>query len=238
MSDELNSVDLPSESETDQVVGNPEQENDETEVETPVLTKEQKKILELKAQKKSLTLQKYKDRQEKQQLIDELNRLKSENKQPTEDDLDAYIEQRVNERLALTKASEKTKELDKACTDVFSQGIEEYPDFEESVRSLGTIGLDTDTVEYITMSGHGAKMIKALADDLEEADRIMSLSPIRRAEALIELKNKVAAQPKKRISKTPEPIPSLGSKGGKVIGNIAEDFDSFNKWLESGLKGN
>ena len=236
MSEDLQTVELPSESETDQVVESTE--NDETQETEAPLTKEQKKILELKAQKKSLTEQKYRERQEKQALLAELDALKRQSaQQPPENDLDTLIEQRVQEKLYVAKMAEQNASFDKACNACYEAGQKEYPDFDEQIASLGTVGMDRDAIEFIADTGIGHKILNYLANDLEEADRIMHLSPIKRAKELIKLEEKVAKQKTKKISDSPEPIPALGAKGGRVtVGDIANDFDSFNKWFESGLK--
>jgi len=241
MSDELQAVDLPSESETSQVVDSPEAseepaQNDGNEEVT--LTKEQKKILELKAQKKSLTEQKYKERQEKAALLAELEELRNRSQQPAQNDLDAIIEQRVQDKLLAAEEAKRNASFDKACNDVFNRGVDEYPDFDEQIQSLGAVGIDRDSIEFIAESEVGHKIINYLANDLDEADRIMKLPTLRKAKELIKLEEKVASQ-KKRISNSPEPIPSLGAKGSKVlVGDIVNDFDSFNKWFETGLKTN
>jgi len=239
MSEDLNEVVQPSESETAQVESPESAEVDENEVheegEQP-LSKEQKKILELKAQKKSLTEQKYRERQEKEALRAELEALRSASRPQEDQDLDTLIEQRVKERIYQQEEAVKTQEFDKACNKVFADGTSEFPDFENKITALSSIGLDRETLDYIANSGVGHKMLHYLANDLDEADTIMKMPVLRKAEALIKLKDKVSSQ-KKKISNTPEPIPAIGGKGGKVsIGNIADDYDAFNKWLETGLK--
>lgn len=240
MSDEVQTVDLPSESETSQVESPVENETEEAvegQEETQPLTKEQKKILELKAQKKSLTEQKYRERQEKQALLAELEALRSQHStQPDENDIDSIIEQRVQERIYQSKLAEQNASFDAACNKVYEEGIRDYPDFDDHLTSLSAVGMDRDTIEYIADSGLGHKILHLLANDLEEADRIMHLPVLKKAEALLKLKEEVSKQ-RKKISNSPEPIPSLGAKGSKVsVGDIANDYDSFNKWFETGLK--
>ena len=244
MTEENITVDLPSESETSQVsIDSPEledqAENDEQSEQKP-LTKEQKKILELKAQKKSLTEQKYRERQEKQQILAELEALRNQVNQPKageEEDLESLIERRAKELIQQQEVSKKDSTFAAACNSVYEHGLEDYPDFDARVKNLTAIGIDRDTLEYITDSGVGHKMLHYLSEDLEETERIMKLPVLKKAEEIFKLRDKVDKTYKKRTSNLPEPIPSVSGRSAKAnIGDIANDYDAFNKWLETGLK--
>jgi hypothetical protein len=242
MSEET-TVDLPSESETNQVIANPEpsaieEESEESnEVETQILTKEQKKILELKAQKKSLTEQKYRERQEKEALLAELEMLRNNNRSQEQVGIDDIVEQRVQERIQAREHQARDAEFNKACNATWEAGKQEFPDFDNKIQSLGSIGIDRDTLEYIATTDNGARILNYLGDDLEEADRIMKLPALKKAEALIKIKNSVDTLYKKKVSNTPAPIPPVGGKtSNAAVGDIAHDYDAFNRWFNSGLQ--
>jgi hypothetical protein len=114
--------------------------------------------------------------------------------------------------------------------------------FNESTKNLGQLYDKVDAVagqRYFDMlqamieTGEGHKLIYELSSDLNEASRIMNLSPVKMGIALAKL---AAAKPE-AISGAPKPITPLASKGASHDKIEASDRDradrlSIDAWME------
>lgn len=220
---------LESGNEADNEGGQSEQTNEE---EIPV-SKEQKRIDELVAQKAALTRQKYEERRkadqlkyEHEQLKREIESLKQKPDNNGDIDIDALVTQRALE-------IEYNRTFDKACNDVYQAGIKEYGEeqFNHSINNLSMIGLDRDTLDLITSADNGEKILAHLGQNLDEADRILNLPPLKLAREITKLEALVSIQKKKTVSNAPEPFKAVsGSKGG-ANKNPADMTDAeYAKW--------
>lgn len=107
-----------------------------------------------------------------------------------------------------------------ACERVRSEGDATFPDFGSRVESLAQLVDGSDPASVSTYSsfiaaaietGEGPKLIHALGGDLNEASRILALSPTKMAVELTKLA--LRAEPTAEPSKLPKPITPVGSRG-------------------------
>jgi hypothetical protein len=120
----------------------------------------------------------------------------------------ATIDQQIQQRAEVLAANQ---EFNRRCNEVAEAGRRAYPDFDVVVNKL--VGLvdpnDPQGVQGYNAflnaaleTGEASKVIHALGSDLNEASRILSLSPLRMA---VEL-TRMAAKPIQELSTAPRPI--------------------------------
>lgn len=130
------------------------------------------------------------------------------------------------------RASEKANGLaqraafNQRCNDAAATGRKEFPDFDLSVKELVRLVDPSDAasqkqydefLEAALETGEGPKIIYALGKDLDEAARVMALSPIKRAAEMAQL-----ATGTPPAGPLPKPlIPTQGRHSGP--GEIAPD---------------
>ena len=132
---------------------------------------------------------------------------------------DANFEARV-EAAAETKAIEKAqanKFIDE-CNREAAAGRKAFSDFDDRINQLSKLVDKSDPasinsyqqlVSAALETGEGAKLLHSLGGDLDEASRIMSLSPVKQG---IELA-RIAARQAAPVSSAPRPIRPIGNRG-------------------------
>jgi hypothetical protein len=100
---------------------------------------------------------------------------------------------RVTSMIAAGEAAFDKNDFTQKCNLIADIGGEAVPEFMRIVT-------DSDVVT----DGH--KVIAALADDPDEAERILSLNPVKMALALTKLSEKLAKPVPKQVSKVPAPV--------------------------------
>lgn len=138
---------------------------------------------------------------------------------------EAEVERRANE-LAEKRAAKR--EFDAASNKIFDSGVLEFskPVFQDALAELTEVtgGLTPIFVEALMETDHPQRVIMALAEDLDEAARILTLSPVRMAAAIAKVKPK---EPKteKKVSEAPAPLKPLGGRnaGGKSYDEMTEE---------------
>ena len=210
----------------------PEQNHDADDAQ-PVEEQEQVELVEKTPEQKridKLTAQKYRERQAREAAEQELAMLKqAQNQNKNETDIESVIEQRVQQRLQQQEFAKREAEFNTACNKTYQTGKAEFSDFDDKINNLSMIGLDRETLDLIATSDHGAKILNFLGEDLEEADRILNLPPLRRARELTKIESTVVSQHKKRISNAPNPISTVSGKGSTSSGDLS-DFENYMKW--------
>jgi len=132
---------------------------------------------------------------------------------------DANFEARV-EAAAEAKAIEKTqanKFIDE-CNREAAAGRKAFSDFDDRINNLSKLVDKSDPVSISSYqqlvsaaleTGEGAKLLHSLGGDLDEASRIMGLSPTKQG---IELA-RIAARQAAPVSSAPRPIRPIGNRG-------------------------
>ena len=97
-------------------------------------------------------------------------------------------------------------------------GRKSFSDFDDRINNLSKLVDKTDPASIISYqqlvsaaleTGEGAKLLHSLGADLDEASRIMSLSPVKQG---IELA-RIAARQTAPVSSAPRPIRPIGNRG-------------------------
>jgi hypothetical protein len=102
------------------------------------------------------------------------------------------------------------------CNMVANLGATERPEFMQIVT-------DPDLIK----DGH--KVVAALADDPEEAERILSLTPVKMSAALVKYAEKIGKPKAKPLSNAPEPIKPIN--GTAKASDEPTDKDSEDEWF-------
>jgi len=116
------------------------------------------------------------------------------------------VDRLVNERLA-------QREFDKACNDVWEKGNKEIPGFRQSLdNTFGVVKMTPGFLQTVVALQEPHKILHTLANNPEEAHRIMSLNAQAQAIELARLENKVQNQPVQPVSQVPPPIKPVDAR--------------------------
>lgn len=134
----------------------------------------------------------------------------------------AEIERQVELR---AQAKARIDAFNKACTDAAAEGKAKFPDFDQRVGELVRLIDPQDPAsaaaynEFLVAAletGKAPEIIHALGGDLNEAARILSLPPIKRAVELTRLAEKEPSA----APDLPKPIKAIGSNKGAAATQI------------------
>ncbi|HDR9033750.1 TPA: hypothetical protein QDB07_001207 [Burkholderia vietnamiensis] len=164
-----------------------------------------------------------------QRRIDQLTREKHEEKrlreaaearvrelQPTTEVTTAQpmTAEQVRAEAARLVAQEK---FDAACNTVFDAGKAEFPDWDASLRTFQMLGgAPQEFLEAVTSMDAGHKVLHHLGQNPEEAERLLSLPPLRMALELARLESTVGQAKPAPVSQAPAPITPVGGKSAPV----------------------
>lgn len=126
--------------------------------------------------------------------------------------------------------------FDEACNKTFEAGKKDYPDFEKSLRTFGMLGgAPQEFLEAITSMEGGHKVIHHLGSNPEEAERVLSLSPLRMAMELTRIEAQVskAAPP---VSKAPPPISPVGGRAAPPEPSEFGSTEEYVAWRKANRK--
>lgn len=136
----------------------------------------------------------------------------------------AEVDRLANERAAMLA---QRAAFNQQCNDAAAQGRKDFPDFDASVGELFKLVDKSDPnsrqrydqfLEAALETGEASKIIYSLGRDLNEAARIMDLSPIKRAQELASL----AASDAQPVSTLPKPVQPVGGRNSGP-GEISPD---------------
>jgi hypothetical protein len=120
----------------------------------------------------------------------------------------------VNRRAAAIAAQ---NEFNRSCNETAAAGRQQFPDFDTRVAELvktidqkdpSQVSAYNSFLAAAIETGEGPKLIHALGGDLNEASRIMALSPVKMAIELTKLAT--GATP---MTRAPKPVTPVGSRG-------------------------
>lgn len=183
-----------------------------------------------------------------QRRINELTRQKYERQ------AEANFYKKEAERLAQAQRTEEgTKQIDPAdleplieskakeiaaqqafnarCNTVYEKGAQAFPDFDRALSNLKMVGgLTKESLESIIESDMPERVIHHLGSNLDEAARILELSPVAQARAIAKLEVKLSTPAPKPVSKAPAPIEPVG--GRQVTDTGLSDDLPIDEWLK------
>lgn len=148
----------------------------------------------------------------------------------------------VTDRLATEKAQKLSAQqaFDTACNDVYKQGKAEYADFDAVLGNFVPLGgLNVELIEAALATDVPSKVLYHLGKNLDEADRVMQLSPIRKVAELTKIAVKLTTPPPApKVSGAPKPIPVSGARAGRVPAEDPEKMDmaAWVKWRDSQIE--
>ena len=99
-------------------------------------------------------------------------------------------------------------------------GVREFGEILDAVKTVGMI--DNNLVEIMADVGDGEKILQYLADNLDDAERIMNSNPTKRAIEIAKLHSKITAPPKRTVTNAPAPVTPIGG-GTKFTGIDVND---------------
>lgn len=111
---------------------------------------------------------------------------------------------------AQLRAEAREREFNAACNEVARKGHEEYgADFGDAMRSLNAVGYGNrpDALDAIASLPDGHRVYRALAADLDNAARVLSLPPMKMAMELARMSQRAA--PNGETAAPAAPLPSL-----------------------------
>jgi len=132
-------------------------------------------------------------------------------------------EQRTDQRMTPDEIRAEAKRLiqqekfDADCNKVFDAGKTEFPDWDSSLRTFQMLGgAPAEFLEAVTAMDAGHKVLHHLGQNPEEAERLLSLPPLRMALDLARLETKVGQVKPPPVSNAPAPITPVGGKSAPV----------------------
>lgn len=181
-----------------------------------------------------LTREKHEERRQREALQTQL----AQYQQPTgqqqpgqPQDIDQLVEQRAAAKIA-------DQNFNQACNRVFQAGVKADPNFEANLRTLQSVGdISREFLEVVTDMDEGHKVLNHLGANPDEADRILSLPPLKQARELAKLEaslGKPAAAPP--VSNVPAPIAPVGSKATPAAPENFASTDEYVAWHRKNRK--
>ena len=173
--------------------------------------------------------------QELEAQIAELSQPPEERRLPQTQEELARITDRVANEKAQRLASQQA--FDTACNDVYKQGKAEYADFDAVLGNFVPLGgLNVELIEAALATDAPAKVLYHLGKNLDEADRVMQLTPIKKVAELTKIAVKLTTPPPvPKVSNAPKPIPVSGGRAARVPVEDPEKMDmaAWVKWRDA-----
>ncbi len=147
-------------------------------------------------------------------------------------DINAFVEQRAHEIV-------KQQDFNVKCNDTFAKWSKEFGDVSEAMEDLGSVGLQRDVLEAIVESDVSHKILQYLSNDLERAEKLSYLSPIKAARELDKIEQEVKALSAKKqgkVSSVPAPISGLGGKTSNETTADLSKPENYFEWLNKHSK--
>lgn len=200
----------------------PEQAHEPAETSTAPGTEQPAKATEQPQQEKpkndwvqrridQLTREKHEEKRQREALEARLRDLQPDATTTTAQPMTA---DQIRAEAARLVAQEK---FDAACNKVFDAGKTEFQDWDTSLRTFQMLGgASPEFLEAVTSMDAGHKVLHHLGQNPEEAERLLSLPPLRMALELARLETTVGQAKPAPVSKAPAPISPVGGKSAPV----------------------
>ena len=119
---------------------------------------------------------------------------------------------------------------------VYEQGIKNVVGFEKAVKSLELVGITNEAVEFIIDSDVGDRILHYLGKDLDLAESLAAMSPVKMARELNKIEAELSKPVKNRTSSAPKPIEPVRAKSGKEATPDLGKPQNYFDWLNSARK--
>ncbi|WP_315809449.1 hypothetical protein [Pseudomonas sp. C9-3] len=138
---------------------------------------------------------------------------------------------------ALAQQIVQQQAFDARCNDAYAQGKAEFSDFDERIQNLTLLGqLDPGFLDAVTSMEKPHVILHALAGDLDNAARILSLSPVAQGRELERLAQKAAAPKTTPVSSAPAPITPVGGSAKVETDPSKMSTKDWMAWREKNAK--
>jgi len=107
---------------------------------------------------------------------------------------------------------------------------ERYPDFEAVVKDP-TLPINDAMADYIQDSEHGPDVAYYLGKNRAKALEISQMKPMAAAKELVRIEAELASKPRVSLSKAPEPITPVSTRGKASSSSMPSDSDSIDVWM-------
>lgn len=125
-------------------------------------------------------------------------------------------------------ARAEIQEFNRKADEMYTSGFEKFPDWKDAVDTLVASGfMNKDLLDVAMAVEDGPAVIHHLGMNLDEAERINALSPIRKATEISKISNSLSTPKKVPISSAPTPIkPVNGSPSPSIdLQRLADEGD-------------
>ncbi|WP_175017332.1 hypothetical protein [Burkholderia aenigmatica] len=158
-----------------------------------------------------LTREKHEEKRQREALEARLRELQPDTATPNAQPMTA------DQIRAEAKRLIEQEKFDAACNKVFDAGKTEFPDWDASLRTFQMLGgASPEFLEAVTAMDAGHKVLHHLGQHPEEAERLLSLPPLRMTLELARLETTVGQAKPPPVSKAPAPISPVGGKSAPV----------------------
>lgn len=140
-------------------------------------------------------------------------------------------EAEIDRRATLKAKQTRDAEVFEAnASKLFENGRKEFADFESVLGNFSHLGpVDNDTITAAFETGQAHRVLYALAQDLDEAQRVLALPPMKRAVELERIAQRMAKVPT-AVSKAPPPINPLSARAASATDEL-RDEDDMSDWV-------
>lgn len=141
---------------------------------------------------------------------------------------------REAERIAESKVREQAqKSAQEASMTAFwdraDEVAERFPDFHSAVRAEG-VPIHGHILDFVLESQTGPEVAYWLAKNVDDAQRIAAMSPVKAVMKLMQVEAELKAKPQQRISKAPDPMTPV-NKGRAAASAMPSDDDDIETWM-------
>lgn len=144
--------------------------------------------------------------------------------------IEHLAEQKAAEKLAERQVRQEAERRSESFLQKADKAAERYPDF-QAVVSNPSLPVNEAMAEFIAESDQGAEVAYFLGKNPGKAYEIAQLSPVRAARELAKIEADLAARPQARVSRAPEPITPVGSRGKASTSSLPSDDDDIESWM-------
>lgn len=152
--------------------------------------------------------------------------VKSDRTSFSDAELNALVEQKAEQRA-------RQKAFDTACNNVYTNGKDEFGDFDQALRTFQMLGgIPTSVLEVATEMPDAHKVLYALAKDPDLAERVVKMSPAKQALELARLESQVSKPPTREVSRAPNPVKPIDGSSRASDDMEKVTMDEFVKMRE------
>lgn len=139
---------------------------------------------------------------------------------------------------AAVAAQAEVQEFNRKADEMYSQGATKFTDWKDSVETLVAAGfMNKDLIDAAMAVEDGTAVLHHLGLNLDEAERINALTPIRKAAEMAKLSNVLATPKNTPVSSAPTPIrPVSGSPSPQVDLQRVADTDDMKAYVAARAK--